>query len=81
LGIDEPVDVRLIVHRALIFSTCQNAETSTAAGDAVLDPCGGSGTTIGVCERAGRHWLGTEIDFCPRIGERVESDAITPRLT
>ncbi len=46
-------------------------EISTAPGDIVLDPFGGSGTTYAVCEAKHRHWLGTEIDFAPEIIERL----------
>jgi site-specific DNA-methyltransferase (adenine-specific) len=53
-------------------------EMSTVEGDVVLDPFGGSGTTFAVCEQSGRHWIGTEIDFCPQIVDRLESDEIKP---
>ncbi len=33
---------------------------SSNAGDLVLDPFGGSGTTFAVCEAMGRRWLGSE---------------------
>lgn len=52
-------------------------EMSTARGDIVLDPFGGSGTTFVVCEKKARHWIGTEIDFAPVIVERLESDEIS----
>lgn len=47
-------------------------EMSTAPGDLVLDPFGGSGTTYAVCERKGREWLGMEIDFAQEIVDRLE---------
>ena len=53
-------------------------ETSTEPGDVVLDPFGGSGTTYAVCEAKGRRWLGIEIDFCPQIVDRLESETIRP---
>ncbi len=51
-------------------------EMSTAPGDLVLDPFGGSGTTFAVCERKHRHWLGIEIDFAEEIVDRIESGLI-----
>ena len=51
-------------------------EMSTAPGDVVLDPFGGSGTTFSVCEAKHRHWLGIELDFADVIAERIESDEI-----
>ena len=49
---------------------------STEAGDLVVDPFGGSGTTFVVCEAKHRHWIGTEIDFAREIVDRLESDDI-----
>jgi site-specific DNA-methyltransferase (adenine-specific) len=53
---------------------------STNKGELVLDPFGGSGTTFDVCERAGRHWIGIEIEMesCDEIIERLESDHLKP---
>ncbi|MBI5365757.1 MAG: site-specific DNA-methyltransferase [Planctomycetes bacterium] len=51
-------------------------EMSTAPGDLVLDPFGGSGTTFAVCERTGRRWLGIEIDYCDQIVERLADGRI-----
>jgi|SRR5690348_4889002 len=49
---------------------------STSRGDLVLDPFGGSGTTFDVCERLGRHWIGTEIGDCGPILERLAGQEI-----
>ena len=49
---------------------------STAPGDVVLDPFGGSGTTFAVCEAKGRRWLGMEIDFADDIARRLGSKEI-----
>jgi site-specific DNA-methyltransferase (adenine-specific) len=49
-------------------------EMSTVAGDVVLDPFGGSGTTFAVCEARGRRWLGIELDFADVIRERLSCD-------
>jgi site-specific DNA-methyltransferase (adenine-specific) len=51
-------------------------ELSTVPGDLVLDPFGGSGTTFAVCEKKGRHWIGTEIDFALEIIDRLESGEV-----
>ena len=51
-------------------------EISTVPGDMVIDPFGGSGTTFAVCEKKGRRWMGTEIDFAPQIIDRLESGEI-----
>jgi site-specific DNA-methyltransferase (adenine-specific) len=51
-------------------------EISTVPGDLVIDPFGGSGTTFAVCEKKGRRWMGTEIDFAPEIVDRLESGEI-----
>jgi len=50
-------------------------ELSSRAGDLVLDPFGGSGTTYDVCEHTGRHWIGMEVEkeSCEIIIERLES--------
>lgn len=49
---------------------------STLKGDLILDPFGGSGTTYDVCERLGRHWIGTEIGDCAPIVERLDGGEI-----
>lgn len=51
-------------------------EMSTAPGDILLDPFGGSGTTFAVCERKRRRWLGIEIDFAEDIISRLEDGEI-----
>jgi len=51
-------------------------EMSTAPGEVVLDPFGGSGTTYAVCEAKGRRWVGVEIDFANEIVERLESGEV-----
>jgi site-specific DNA-methyltransferase (adenine-specific) len=51
-------------------------EMSTVPGDLVLDPFGGSGTTFAVCEKKGREWIGTEIDFAQEIIDRLEGSEI-----
>lgn len=45
---------------------------STEEGDLVLDPFGGSGTTFDVAQSHGRFWLGSEIENCDVIIERLE---------
>lgn len=49
---------------------------STQAGDLVLDPFGGSGTTFAVAERLGRYWIGSEIESCDVIIERFASSEL-----
>jgi site-specific DNA-methyltransferase (adenine-specific) len=51
-------------------------EMSTLPGELVLDPFGGSGTTFAVCEKKGREWIGTEIDFAQEIADRLETGSI-----
>ena len=46
---------------------------STKEGDLVLDPFGGSGTTFDVAQNHGRFWIGSEIENCDVIVERLES--------
>lgn len=59
-----------ILHRVIALSTNK--------GELVLDPFGGSGTTFDVCERTGRHWVGTELENCDVIVERLEGDDLRP---
>jgi site-specific DNA-methyltransferase (adenine-specific) len=49
-------------------------------GDAVLDPFAGSGTTLTVAKRLGRHYLGVEWspDYAERVRQRLEG--VTPEL-
>lgn len=44
---------------------------STTEGDLVLDPFGGSGTTFDVAEQHDRYWIGSEIESCDVIVERM----------
>lgn len=48
-------------------------ELTTEPHDVVLDPFGGAGTTYDVCERHSRHWIGTELENCDVIRERLET--------
>lgn len=56
-------------------------EVSSLPGDLVVDPFGGSGTTFDVCERTGRHWIGTEVGPCDLIVERLENADLFPHKT
>lgn len=49
---------------------------STQEGDVVLDPFGGSGTTFDVAEQHDRYWLGSEIENCDVIRERLSDTEI-----
>ncbi len=49
-------------------------EISTLPGDVVLDPFGGSGTTLAVCERRHRHWIGIEIENTQPIIDRLNGE-------
>lgn len=51
-------------------------EMSTVPGELVMDPFGGSGTTFAVCEKKGREWMGSEIDFGPEIVARLTEGEI-----
>ncbi len=53
-------------------------EMTTARGEIVLDPFGGSGTTFAVASDKGRRWIGIEIDFADVIVERLTDGAIMP---
>lgn len=46
-------------------------EISTAPGDLVVDPFGGSGTTYAVCEQRHRQWIGMEIEDLGPILDRL----------
>lgn len=54
--------------KPLIPSRC--IEVSTNAGDVVLDPFGGGGSTYEAAQRLGRNWLGTEITTAAAIRDR-----------
>jgi site-specific DNA-methyltransferase (adenine-specific) len=45
---------------------------STVEGDVVLDPFGGSGTTFDIAQRHCRYWIGSEIESCDVIIERLQ---------
>lgn len=47
---------------------------SSNEGDLVLDPFGGSGTTFDVAQRHGRYWIGSELESCDVIVERLTGD-------
>jgi hypothetical protein len=52
-----------------IIRACSNA------GDVVLDPFGGSGTTLAVAKKLGRQFVGFELsaDYAKKIEERLKS--------
>lgn len=50
---------------------------STVPGDLVMDPFGGAGTTFDVAEHHGRYWLGSEIESCEVIAERLGSSDLS----
>ena len=49
---------------------------STDEGDLLLDPFGGSGTTFSVAEQHGRYWIGSEIENCDVIIERLRDTEV-----
>lgn len=49
---------------------------STEEGDLVMDPFGGSGTTFSVAEQHDRYWIGSEIEDCSVIVERLGDAAV-----
>lgn len=49
---------------------------TTEEGDLILDPFGGSGTTFDVAEQHDRYWLGSEIENCDVIIERLREAEI-----
>jgi site-specific DNA-methyltransferase (adenine-specific) len=49
---------------------------SSAEGDLVLDPFGGSGTTYAVAERMHRRWLGIELGEVSHIIDRIEGSDV-----
>ena len=46
-------------------------DIATGAGDLVLDPFGGAGTTFAACELKDRRWIGSEIGDCEPIVARL----------
>jgi site-specific DNA-methyltransferase (adenine-specific) len=54
----------------------------TDAGDAILDPFMGSGTTLVACQKLGRHGIGIEIDpdYFEIACKRVEEASRQPDL-
>lgn len=68
------------------FHGCQMPEqllariirSSSHPQDVVLDPFGGSGTTMCVAKKLGRHWMGLELseEYVKYIGERLERTKI-----
>jgi DNA modification methylase len=55
-----------------ILRACSNP------GDVVLDPFAGSGTTLAVAKKLGRHWVGFEVsaNYCDRIRARLDAAAV-----
>lgn len=51
-------------------------EISSRPGATVVDPFGGAGTTFHVAEETGRYWLGSEIESCDVIVERLTDHGI-----
>jgi site-specific DNA-methyltransferase (adenine-specific) len=49
---------------------------TTTEGSLLLDPFGGSGTTFAVAEQHDRYWIGSEIENCDVIVERLSDAAI-----
>jgi DNA modification methylase len=63
-----------LVERALV--------NSSKTGDLVLDPFGGSGSTLVACQRLGRAGRAVEIDpkYCAVILERLKAMGLEPKL-
>jgi site-specific DNA-methyltransferase (adenine-specific) len=51
---------------------------STQKSDLIFDPFGGSGTTYYTCEMHKRNWIGTEIEDCTEIIDRLSNSNIIP---
>jgi len=56
--------------KPMIPSRC--IELSTNAGDVILDPFGGGGSSYEAAELLGRHWIGAEIVDCDLIDDRFK---------
>lgn len=54
-------------------------EISTCAGEIVVDPFGGGGSTFQEAQRLGRYWLGSELGDCGAIEDRFDTFAPTTR--
>lgn len=53
---------------------CRVLDVSSAPGDVVLDPFGGSGTTFAVAEKLHRRWLGCELGDVEPIVRRLNGE-------
>lgn len=53
-------------------------QVSSNPGDKVVDPFGGSGTTLAVAKKLGRKWYGCELspDYCERIETRLKKCSV-----
>jgi site-specific DNA-methyltransferase (adenine-specific) len=54
---------------------------STSESDVVLDPFGGSGTTFDVAQHHDRYWIGSEIESCGVIIERLQDAELQHHAT
>lgn len=54
-------------------------EMSTTAGDIVLDPFGGGGSTYEAAEKLDRNWIGSEVGSCSPIQERFGRNLLSSR--
>jgi DNA modification methylase len=50
-------------------------KSCSSPGDLVIDPFGGSGTTLAVAKKLGRHWLGFELseNYAQQISRRLDN--------
>lgn len=69
-------------NRLIAMYTFAAAPEQGFAGDIVLDPLAGSGTTCVAARRLGRRFLGIDLnpDFCRLAAERVAATEIAPRI-
>lgn len=69
-------------NRLIAMYTFRAAPEHGFAGDIVLDPLAGSGTTCVAARRLGRRFLGIDLnpDFCRLAAERVAATEIAPRV-